>query len=74
MPNYLIHETMLCEVTFVRRIKADNENDAYNGAVDGDGDLLGVSVGDAHAGVGEVDVKPDHPLNIPTHFYREPEG
>lgn len=74
MPSYLIHERMTCEVTFVRRITADDETDALNGAFDGDGELLGVSVGDSVPGREETDILPDAPHIFPGVFYPEPVG
>jgi hypothetical protein len=71
MTPYLIHETMNCQVTFVRRINAVNEEDAMDGAYDGDGDLLGVSIGDAVAGHESTKILPDQPNNIPAEFYPE---
>jgi hypothetical protein len=71
MTTFLIHETMNCEVTFVRRIEADDETDANNGAHDGDGDLLGVSIGDTVAGNERTEILPDAPHNIPEGFYPE---
>ena len=74
MPQtYLIHETMICEVTFVRRLEADDKTDAINGAYDGDGELLGISVGDAVSGLERTDIFEDTEINIPHHFYTEPE-
>jgi hypothetical protein len=62
---------MNCQVTFVRRINAVNEEDAMDGAYDGDGDLLGVSIGDAVAGHERTEILPDEPHNIPEGFYLE---
>jgi hypothetical protein len=73
MHTYLIHEVMNCEVTFVRRIEAENVDDALDGAYDGDGDLLGVSIGDAVAGHERTEILPDQPNNIPGGFYPETE-
>ena len=67
MHTYLIHEVMNCEVTFVRRIEAENVDDAY----EGDGDLLGVSIGDTVAGHESTKILPDQPHNIPAGFYPE---
>jgi len=74
MTSYLYHETMTCDVTFVRRIEADNEEDALDAAMDGGGTLLGVSVGDTVPGVERSELKGDNPVNIPAHFYSEPDG
>jgi len=71
MPTYLIHERLTCEVTFVRRIEADDKTDAMNGAHDGDGELLGVSIGDAVAGIEETKILDDAPHNIPASFHPE---
>jgi len=68
MGNYLIHERMLCEVTFVRRIEADDIEDAKEAALDGWGDFIGVAVGDAHSGVESTEVFDDAPHNIPANF------
>lgn len=71
MKTYLIHETMNCEVTFVRRITADDRTDAINGAHDGDGELLGMTIGDAVAGLERTEILADVPHNIPEAFYPE---
>lgn len=71
MPSYLFHETMNCEVTFVRRITADNKTDAMNMAQDGDGEILGVAIGDAVAGQELQELFPDAPHYIPAGFYLE---
>lgn len=71
MPTFLYHETMNCEVTFVRRITADNKTDALNMAHDGDGELLGVAIGDSVAGVEHRQLLADAPFNIPTGLYPE---
>jgi len=71
MPTYLIHETKNCEVTFVRRITADDRTDAVNGAYDGDGELIGVSIGDTVAGIEEIEILADAPHNIPAGLYPE---
>ena len=72
MPKYLIHEYMTCEVVFVRRIEADNEDDAMEAAHDGCGDLLGVSIGDTVAGNENTEILSDTDSNIPAGFYPEP--
>jgi hypothetical protein len=71
MPSYLIHETMHCEVTFVKRVEADNPGDALNASWDGDGELLGVSLGDALEGGERERVFPDEPRFIPHMMYGE---
>lgn len=73
MPTFLIHETMNCEVTFVRRIEANDLDDAHDGASEGNGELLGVSIGDTVAGIEHTEVLSDEPHNIPFHFYKEPD-
>lgn len=72
MPSYLIHETMTCVVTFVRRIEAPGPASAQIGADEGAGDLLGVSIGDATYGYQNTEILDDAPHNIPLCFY--PEG
>ena len=72
MPSYLIHERMLCEVTFVRRVEAEDEDAALDASYDGEGELLGVSVGDQHPGRDDCAVLPDAPHNLPPCFYPEP--
>ena len=71
MPTFLIHDRLTCEVTFVRRITADDVDDALDGAYQGDGELIGVSIGDIVAGVEAVEILPDAPHNIPSGFYPE---
>mgnify|MGYP005864444227 CR=1 FL=1 len=71
MATFLIHETMLTETTFVRRIEADDIDDAYQAAYDGYGDLLGVSIGDQHPGVDRTEVFDDNEINMPPCFYPE---
>lgn len=74
MTSFLVHERMLCEVTFVRRLEADNIDEAYEAAAEGCGDLLGVSVGDAHPGIDDTEILEDAPHNMPAIFYPEPEA
>lgn len=71
MPSYLIHETVTCEVTFVKRVTGDDETDALNAAWDGDSELLGVVIGDSVAGRESEIVLPDVPHNIPADMYPE---
>jgi len=75
MPKFLIHETLTCEVTFVRSLTATSFEEAHDMAMDADGDLLGVSIGDTVAGVERVEIFHDDgdDLNIPAHFYKEPD-
>lgn len=73
MKTFLYHETLHCEVTFVRRITAKTEEEALEIAFEGGGDLLGVAVGD-NLPFGDFDsqILPDEPYNIPANFYKEP--
>ena len=75
MKIFLYHETSHCEVTFVRRITAETEEEALEIAFEGGGDLLGVAVGDGFPfGVSDSRILSDEPYNIPAHFYKEPEA
>lgn len=71
MPSFLIHETMNCEVTFVKRVFADNPTDALSASWDGDSELLGVVVGDALAGNYHEEVFSDVPHHMPHGLYPE---
>lgn len=75
MKTFLYHETSHCEVTFVRRITAETEEEAFEIAFEGGGDLLGVAVGDDFpSGVFDSQILSDESHNIPAHFYKEPEA
>jgi hypothetical protein len=71
MPTFLIHEKIVCEVTFVKRVTADTAEDALDADWDGDSDLLGVVIGDARAGAESEEVLPDAPQYIPVGLYTE---
>jgi hypothetical protein len=71
MTTFLIHEYMTCEVTFVRRIDAADMEEALELAHDGEGDILGVAIGDTVAGYENTEILPDAPHNIPAAFYSE---
>jgi hypothetical protein len=71
MPSYLTHERMNCEVTFVKRVTADDPTDALNASWDGDSELIGVVIGDALAGGEHEEVHPDQPHFIPPGMYPE---
>ena len=70
MPTFLYHETMPCEVTFVRRIEADNRDDAEEELFEGGGTLLGFTIGDTVAGRETHEWVDDAPHNLPV--YPEP--
>lgn len=65
MPKFIIHETCSCRVTFVKTVEADDETDAMNMAHDGDGELIGVAIGDNVDGEETIGIRPDHPSSIP---------
>ena len=73
MTSYLYHETLTCEVTFVRRIEAESAGEAVEAGMDGFGQLLGVSIGETVPGVEEHNLLADEPHNIPAHFHWEPD-
>lgn len=73
MTSYLIHERMNCEVTFVKRVEADDEDQAFEKSWAGDSDLLGVAIGDSLAGGENEEIFPDEPHYLPAGgFYPEP--
>ena len=71
MKTFLYLETMNCEVTFVRRVTGDDATEALNAAWDGDGELLGISIGDSIAGFTNEQVLDDAPHNMPAALYPE---
>lgn len=71
MTSYLIHETLVCKVTFVKRVTADDATDALNASWDGDSELIGVVIGDTISDVSE-EVWSDFDAHIPLGMY--PEG
>ena len=74
MTSYLYHETLTCEVTFVRRIEAESAEEAEEAGMDGFGQLLGVSIGDTVPGIEHASLLADEPFNIPAHFHWEPDN
>lgn len=70
MPTFLHHETITCAVTFVRRVEADNRDDAEKEIFEGGGTLLGVTLGDIVAGRETSEWVDDVPHNLPV--YPEP--
>lgn len=69
--TFLIHETMNCQVTFVKRVTADDATDALNASWEGCADLLGVVLGDAMSGGESEKVFPDLPVHLPSGMYPE---
>jgi hypothetical protein len=67
---FIVHELTHCEVTFVRRIMARSEEEAIELHHTGEGDLLGVAIGDLLASHSlELTVNND----LPVCFYPEPQ-
>ena len=72
MPKFYVHETQLCEVTFVREIDADDAGHARDRDLDECGRMIGVSIGDVSPmSTVNIDVLPAAPYNIPACFYPE---
>ena len=71
MPKFLIHERMLCEVTFVKRVDVEDVDAAYEACFDGRAEQVGVVIGDAHAGVDDISIHADEPFNMPGAMYRD---
>lgn len=73
MATFLYHDRMHCEVVFVRRIEADNGDEALEKGMEGEGELLGVAVGDIVAGGESCGIFLDAPIFMPEGvFYPEP--
>jgi hypothetical protein len=72
MRSFLIHERMVCEVTFVKRVVADSPGDALDASSEGDSELLGVVIGDNVSGGTCDEAYDDIPAHIPYGLY--PEG
>jgi hypothetical protein len=61
---------MTCEVTFVKRVEANDEEHALEVEAEGDSTLLGITIGDSvDFGLGDhCEVLADKPHNIPAPF------
>jgi hypothetical protein len=71
MPKFYVHRTQLAYVTEVIEIEADNAQEAEQRVEDGNGEFIGLHVGDySEFGPDEsVETLDAAPHNLPTPFY-----
>lgn len=72
MPKFYIHETMHCEVTFVREIEAENAEEAGFADAEQGGTYLGAAIGDNLPSVADYKVTEAGPFFLPSGFLAEP--
>ena len=72
MPKFYIHETILCEVTFVREVGAESAEAALFADAEMPGTFLGSAIGDVHGMASAIYETFDAvPHNLPAGFRPE---